>query len=172
MKPFDSFVSPLIIYLILVSGGIKAQALLPISIESDLAERNEKTGITIYKGNVLITQGNLSIKADLVTITENAEQISKIHCAGSPASFKQLDITSQTPDLIGTADDVEYLLQEQQINLKQNASLSSYGTLITGDSINYDLKNEIWKAGGAENSKKRIRLFIPPKSVKSQNLIP
>ena len=172
MKPFDSFVSPLIIYLILVSGGIKAQALLPISIESDLAERDEKTGITIYKGNVLITQGNLSIKADLVTITENAEQISKIHCAGSPASFKQLDITSQTPDLIGTADDVEYLLQEQQINLKQNASLSSYGTLITGDSINYDLKNEIWKAGGAENSKKRIRLFIPPKSEKTKNLIP
>tara|TARA_B100001093_G_scaffold173750_1_gene166612 strand:- start:1440 stop:1958 length:519 start_codon:yes stop_codon:yes gene_type:complete len=172
MKPFNSFFSPLIIYLILVSGGIKAQALLPISIESDLAERNEKTGITIYKGNVLITQGNLSIKADLVTITENAEQISKIHCAGSPASFKQLDITSQTPDLIGTADDVEYLLQEQQINLKKNASLSSYGTLITGDSINYDLKNEIWKAGGAENSKKRIRLFIPPKSVKTQNLLP
>ena len=79
---------------------------------------------------------------------------------------------SVKPVLIGSANDVEYLLQEQQINLSQNASLSSNGALITGDSINYDLKNEIWKAGGTENSQKRIRLFIPPKSVKSQNLIP
>ena len=172
MKLFASFFKSLAIFLILVSDGIKAQTLLPISIESDLAERNEKTRVTVYKGNVLITQGNLSIKADFVTITENAEQISKIQCAGSPASFEQLDVMSIKPLLIGSANDVEYLLQEQQINLSQNASLSSNGALITGDSINYDLKNEIWKAGGTENSQKRIRLFIPPKSVKSQNLIP
>lgn len=172
MKLFASFFKSLAIFLILVSGGMKAQTQLPISIESDLAERNEKTRVTVYKGNVLITQGNLSIKADFVTITENAEQISKIQCAGSPASFEQLDVMSIKPVLIGSANDVEYLLQEQQINLSQNASLSSNGALITGDSINYDLKNEIWKAGGTENSQKRIRLFIPPKNVKSQNLIP
>ena len=172
MKSFNKFFTSLSIGLILVSGEIKAQILFPISIESDLAERNERTGVTIYRGNVLITQGNLSIQADLVTITENAEQITKIQCAGSPASFEQLNITSSIPELVGSANDVEYLLQEQQITLSQNASLSSNGTVITGDSINYDLKNEIWKAGGAENSQKRIRLFIPPKSVKSQNLIP
>ena len=39
-----------------------------ISIESDSAERNEKTGLTVYQGNVIISQGSILIEADKITL--------------------------------------------------------------------------------------------------------
>ena len=49
------------------------------------------------------------------------------------------------------------------INLTSNASLTRNGTLIKGDTINYDLTKGTWKAAGNEDGEqKRIQLVIPP----------
>ena len=40
----------------------------PITVESDRAERNERTGLTQYSGNVIISQGSLIIDANTVEI--------------------------------------------------------------------------------------------------------
>jgi lipopolysaccharide export system protein LptA len=49
--------------------------------------------------------------------------------------------------------------------LEKNASISQKGALIKGDVIDYDLKNETWKAkgdtSGNAGGKTRIQLIIP-----------
>ena len=133
-----------------------------ISIESDSAERNEKTGLTVYSGNVIISQGSILIEADQITLHYQGSKISRIECQGTPASYQQQP-QAQGPMLVARAEHIDYLLADDQIVLQRNAVLSRNGTIIRGDSINYDIKNETWKAKGNDlGEQKRIQLVIPP----------
>ena len=59
-----------------------------IIIESNSAERDEKTGLTQYRGNVVINQGSLVIEADQVTVYYKDNKVSRIICLGLPASYQ------------------------------------------------------------------------------------
>ena len=133
-----------------------------ITIESNSAERDQKTGLTQYQGNVVINQGSLVIEADQVTVYYKDNKVSRIICLGLPASYQQ-QAAADGGLIIAKAETIVYLLAEDEINLKSNAVLSRNGTLIKGDSINYDLENETWKAkGNQRGEQKRIQLVIPP----------
>lgn len=133
-----------------------------ITIESNSAERDQKTGLTQYQGNVVINQGSLVIEADQVTVYYKDNKVSRIVCLGLPASYQQ-QAAADGGLIIAKAETIVYLLAEDEINLKSNAVLSRNGTLIKGDSINYDLENETWKAkGNRRGEQKRIQLVIPP----------
>ena len=132
-----------------------------ITVESDRAERNERTGLTQYSGNVIIRQGSLIIDANMVEIHYVDNQVNRIICNGNPASYQQKSSTSG--QVLARAEIIEYLPAEKLINLKTNASLSKNGTLIKGDSINYDIASETWRAkGDNQSNQKRIQLVIPP----------
>lgn len=134
----------------------------PITIESDSAERNDQSGLTEYRGNVVIRQGSVLIDADRVTIHYKGNKVSRIVSLGTPASYQQQPQV-QGGMVIARGEVIEYRLADDLINLKNNASLSRNGTLIKGERITYDLKNETWKAkGGDRASEKRIQLVIPP----------
>ena len=133
-----------------------------ISIESDSAERNEKTGLTVYSGNVIISQGSILIEAEEITLHYQGSKISRIECTGTPASYQQRP-QAEGAMLVARAEHIDYLLASDQIILKRNAVLSRNGTIIKGDSIDYDIKNETWKAKGNDlGEQKRIQLVIPP----------
>jgi lipopolysaccharide export system protein LptA len=133
-----------------------------ITIESNSAERDQKTGLTQYQGNVVINQGSLVIEADQVTVYYKDNKVSRIICLGLPASYQQ-QAAADGGLIIAKAETIVYLLADDEINLKTNAVLSRNGTLIKGDSINYDLENETWKAkGNQRGEQKRIQLVIPP----------
>jgi lipopolysaccharide export system protein LptA len=131
-----------------------------IFIESDAAERNEKTGLTQYMGNVSIRQGSLTINARKVELFYQGNSVSRILSTGNPASYQQNNHTGQ---ILARAETIEFLPESEEIQLKTNASLSKDGTLITGDTIHYDIANETWRAkGDNQSNQKRIQLVIPP----------
>ena len=132
-----------------------------IIIESDIAEINKKTGLTQYAGNVIIRQGSLIIDANKVEVYYQSNQVSRILCHGNPASYQQK--TKTAGQVIARGGVIEYLPADKVINIKTDASLSKNGTLIKGDSINYDVASETWRAkGDNESTQKRIQLVIPP----------
>ncbi len=146
----------------LSANGLPDDRKQQITIESDSAERNEKSGLTEYKGNVIIRQGSVLIDAERVTIHYKDKKVSRIISEGSPASYQQRPDT-EGGLVIARGEVIEYLLATDKINLQHNASLARNGTLIKGDRISYDLKNETWKAkGGNRGEQQRIQLVIPP----------
>lgn len=101
------------------------------------------------------------IDANNVVIFYESDAVSRILCTGNPASFQQSDQSGAR--VLARAETIEYRPREELVNLKTNASLSNKGTQIKGDSINYDLRNESWKAkGDNQSTQKRIQLVIPP----------
>lgn len=141
----------------------------PISIESDYAERNEKTGRTVYRGNVVISQGSVLIEADEITLHVDNNKINRIECEGTPASYQQKPEIDGAI-MIARANHIDYLPATNKLTLKQNAMLSRDGTIIKGDSIDYDINKQTWKAkGDNQGQQKRIQLVIPPSALQSSN---
>lgn len=141
----------------------------PISIESDYAERNEKTGRTVYRGNVVISQGSVLIEADEIILHLENNKISRIECTGKPASYQQKPAL-EGATMIARADHIDYLPATNKLALKQNAMLSRDGTIIKGDLIDYDIDKQTWKAkGDNQGQQKRIQLVIPASALQSDS---
>jgi lipopolysaccharide export system protein LptA len=160
--------SKLMISAILMLTSLQCLALAsdrdqPIYIESDSAERNEKDGITIYRGKVKMDQGTLRILADKVTIHSIDNQVSKIIAVGKPAHYQQKP-SPEKQTVIAKGDTIEYMIDQEKIYLINNASLKQEGTTMTGKRINYDIKaSQVKAVGGNRSSKQRIQMVIPPK---------
>ncbi len=136
----------------------------PIHISSDSAIRDDKRGLTIYEGDVDITQGTLNIRADKVTIYSDAKQVTKMIALGKPARFKQKP-EPEKGDVIAKADTIEYRVTKKIITLTDNASLDQDGSKITGDKIDYDINAARIEAAGSsqpENGNGRVNVVIPP----------
>ncbi len=140
-----------------------------ISIDADYAERNEKTGLTEYRGNVVIRQGTVLIEADRIVIYSNKNKVIRVACFGTPAGYQQRSEDDQDI-LLARAENIDYLIADDLLKLKTDASLIKNGTSIRGDSISYDLAKGTWKAkGDQEGAQKRIQLVIPPFNIDSSD---
>ena len=61
----------------------------PIRVQADSAELDDKQGVAVYRGGVVITQGTLKITGDTVTITQNAQgDIEIFTSVGKPAYYE------------------------------------------------------------------------------------
>ncbi|OUS01238.1 lipopolysaccharide transport periplasmic protein LptA [Gammaproteobacteria bacterium 54_18_T64] len=135
-----------------------------ITVEADSATINEKTGITEYRGAVIIQQGSLLIEAEQVTIYATDGQANKIICIGKPAHYQQQPNIED--GLVNAhANTIEYYLDSDVITLIKNASLEQQGSTLRGDHINYDLKAELVVAKGSANSQQRVHMVIPASPV-------
>jgi len=131
-----------------------------ITVESDRAQLNEKTGITDYQGSVIIKQGTMLIEADQVTIHSTDGKANKIICLGKPAHYQQQP--NLEDGLVNAhANTIEYYLDTEVIILIKNASLEQQGSTLKGDRINYDIKAELVEARGSDNNQQRVHMVIP-----------
>ena len=72
-----------------ISLGLSEDNDQPMLIEADSAELDDKKGISIYKGNVKVTQGTLVLTGEIMTVHNNGDDISKVIVEGSPATYRQ-----------------------------------------------------------------------------------
>src|SRR5574340_897813 len=67
----------------------KADRDKPINLEADTANVDDAKKVSIYEGNVILTQGTLVIRADKLVVQEDAEGFQYGTAYGNPASFRQ-----------------------------------------------------------------------------------
>ena len=143
--------------------ALKSDRNQPIKIEADQVEINDKTEISHYRGNVLMVQGSLKIKADDVTVYLKNGVLFQIIILGDPAHFEQ--IPDGGKDLVKSqARHMEYFAREQRLILKQDAEVVQGANLFRGDQIEYDTLTSTVKANKAENSNSRVHAIIQPES--------
>ena len=172
MSPFKTILGLALLLCCLTASANMTDRQQPITVDSDFAERDEKTGLTVYRGNVVARQGSLLIDGDVITIFYENNGVSRILCVGLPAHFEQ-ETSTKGEMVTAYGESIEYLPIAEKIKLEKNASISQKGTLIKGDVIDYDLANETWKAKGDTSGnvggKTRIQLIIPAANQKSQD---
>lgn len=133
-----------------------------IEIQSHRAVREEKTGLTVYEGDVSIKQGSILIRADKVSVYTLNRKVSRIVCTGRPAQYQQRP-QADSGLVIARASTIEYDLNEDRMHLVGNASLEQAEATLSGERIDYDLKQELIRAqGGSGEGNRRIKMVIPP----------
>ncbi len=133
----------------------------PIRIEADEALRDEKQGFTRYEGHVRMDQGSLHIEADQITIYHDDKEADRILATGSPARLQQQPELEKGP-IKASANTIEYFKTEDRIQLRENANIEQEGSIVTGDSIDYLMNEQLVKAGSDKNSESsRVKVVIP-----------
>jgi len=166
---------------ILGIGSASAQALStdreqPIVIEAQAAEADNRTRITVYRGDVVIIQGTLRITGDTVWIHyDSSNTITKAVSVGTPAKFRQLP-DGKKDYMTADAERMEYHADQDVILLLGNARYGEGKDKISAPRIIYDSRQGRVKAGadpdkgkssglatGESDKSDRVRITITPK---------
>ncbi len=166
---------------VLCTVPIGAQALStdreqPIQIEANAAEADNRKQITVYRGDVVITQGTLRITGDTVWIHyDDANTITKAVSEGNPAKFRQLPDGKENY-MTADAERMEYHADKDMILLLGNARYGEGRDTIIAPRIIYDSRRGLAKAGaspdggqasdstkGQSDKSDRVRITITPK---------
>lgn len=137
----------------------------PIRIEADEALRDEKQGFTRYQGNVKMDQGSLHIEADRITVYHDQREADRIIAEGKPATLQQ----QPEPDkglVKARAQMIEYFKAEDRIRLSREANIEQEGSIVTGDSIDYYISEQLVRADSDKSREdSRVQVLIPAQAI-------
>jgi len=109
-----------------------------------------KNKIFSYIDNVVITQGSLTIKADLVQVIRDVDTSEKTYIAkGKPATFTQT-LEDGTPIYL-QANEIKYQPGDNLIIVSGNAELRQDGSNLKGNLITYNFLTEQVSASSNSN---------------------
>lgn len=134
----------------------------PISIKADSAEINENTGISIYRGNVHVTQGSMVLTGDTVVIESDDKKVRKIKSEGNLSTFRQTSDDGKT--VHAQAAKMVYDIGKKQIMLTENAKLTENGNTFASDSIVFHTDKKTVSGGNSAGSG-RVNITVLPETV-------
>jgi lipopolysaccharide export system protein LptA len=134
----------------------------PISIAADQLTIDERKGKSTYQGNVVLTQGEIQITADNVTISSVKGEVNKISTTGNPAKFVR---TGNTP-LRAQSQEMIFLDNEGIIILKGSAQLWRQGDEFNSEEIRYYVDENRVEANSGDSSKGggRVHVILQPQT--------
>ncbi|MBL8497012.1 lipopolysaccharide transport periplasmic protein LptA [Nitrosomonas sp. JL21] len=152
----------------------KADRKKPVYLEADRAtvedvNRKESSRISIFTGNVILTQGTMRILADKLVMKEDLDGFKHATATGDLVSFRQKrDGLDEYVE--GWSQRVEYDSKTDKIELFRQARLKRGVDEVQGDYISYDMNTEFFKVIGSKERgvetgpDKRVRITIQPKN--------
>lgn len=125
----------------------KADRTKPINYSADTGDVNNQTKLATLNGNVIITQGTLTIHADKVVFKQNPDNSLSATAYGNPVTFRQ-----KRDDLDeyyeGFAQRGEYDGTKELLQLYDRALLRRGGDEIRSNYISYNTATDFFKAEG------------------------
>lgn len=136
-------------------------------LDADTVNIDDAKQISIFEGNVRLTQGTLKISGDKIVVTETASGDKHGTVTGKSAQFRQK--REGVDEIIeGNAQRIEYDTQNEFLELFGEASMKRSNDEVHGDHITYDSKTEIFHVDSARTpnsgQRGRVRAVIQPKS--------
>jgi lipopolysaccharide export system protein LptA len=148
----------------------KADKDKPIDLEADSVTVDDAKKISIYTGNVILTQGTLVIRGDKLVVREDINGFQHSTSYGNPTTFKQ-KMEGKNEYMEGSAQRIEYDGRMDKVQLYTKAWVKRGRDIVHGDYIMYDANAEYAEVigGGAQAATPatptgRVRAVIQPKS--------
>ena len=152
----------------LCAWGLDADREQPINIEADKASLNDKTGFSVYEGNVRLQQGTLLFTGSKMTVQLTDNKLDTIVLTGTPATYVQRPQGKDT-DQHAEAGRIEYYALEERVILLDKARIWESGDEeFRSDRIVFSLKSDTVDAGGGGDSG-RVHITLQPKD-KDKNI--
>lgn len=132
----------------------------PIRLEAGRGQLDQKTGVSVYEGNVVISQGSMRLTADTATIYVKDNTFQRMDAAGSPATLRYQPAADK-PEIQGQSKRVEYDVASGKVVLSGGVRVVQGQDTFNGERLEYDLKDDVIRAKGAGQNG-RIQFTIQP----------
>lgn len=151
-----------------VAHAEKADRDKPINLESNTATSDDVKKLSVYEGNVILTQGTLEIRGDKLIVQEDAEGFEHGTVYGNPAKFRQKR-EGYEEYIEGFALRIEYDAKKDLLQLFTQARMKRNQDEAHGNYISYDGQTEFFQVVGGKdyatpnNPQGRVRTVMQPK---------
>ncbi|MBC7945615.1 MAG: lipopolysaccharide transport periplasmic protein LptA [Burkholderiales bacterium] len=150
----------------------------PVNLEADRVNIDDAKQVSVFEGNVKLTQGTLAIQADKIVIRQDGSGFQHGIAYGGPVIFKQK--REGTNEFIeGYGERVEYDGKSNKIEFFTKARVKRGDDEVRGNYISYDAVSESYQVRGggkeaatANNPQGRVRAVIQPKKPPTENAAP
>ena len=146
----------------------KADREKPINLEADKVSLDDNQKVSVFEGNVILTQGTTKITAAKITVRQEKDGSQKATSMGKPATFRtKRDGVDEYVD--GSAERIEYDSKTDKVELFTNAWLRRDKDELRGNYVSYEGSTEFYQAIGgsttANNSTSpgRVTVVMQPK---------
>jgi lipopolysaccharide export system protein LptA len=139
----------------------------PVNIEADRLTMDDAKKESVFEGNVTVSQGTLTLKADKVIVRQDAGGFNYAFAFGKPAYFKQKR-EGYDEYIEGNADRLEYDGKANKMQMFTNAEIHKGNDEVKGDYVSYDSVTEFYQVIGDPsaktvlNPKGRVHATIQP----------
>ena len=137
-----------------------------VMIESASQTIDMKTNVVTYQGNVKVTQGTLQIFADQLQILNATIEGQVLLATGKPARYSQ--ILDSGKAMSAQALEVRYELGDKVLLLTGKAQLTQEDSLVKGNSIRYNLQQQLLEAQSKTDGTERVTTIFIPEQIKKQ----
>jgi lipopolysaccharide export system protein LptA len=141
----------------------------PINLEADRVTIDDAKKVSVFEGNVVLTQGTMMLRADRMTVREDAQGFQYGVAHGNLAYFRQKrDGVDEYVE--GWAERIEYDGKAERIQLFNRAHMKRANDEVRGSYISYDQPTEFFRVVGSQDNTAgahtpgRVRAVIQPKS--------
>ncbi len=144
----------------------------PMLLEANKISIDDAKKVQVLEGDVIITKGTMTLKAERVVVSENHDGYQKgvAHASkGSLARFRQ-KLEGKNEYVEGEAERIEYDTQREIAELFQHAWVRSGQDEVRGDYIWYDAVSEKYlvtangKTSDPKSPPSRVRAIIQPRN--------
>ncbi|OUV62843.1 MAG: lipopolysaccharide transport periplasmic protein LptA [Gammaproteobacteria bacterium TMED119] len=131
----------------------------PIHISADKAELNDKTGISVYVGNVEMIQGTTILKGDRITVYTEDNEVLRMIAIGDLATYQE---TNDDGDIVyAESEEMIHNAKEKKIELFRRAKITELDNVIRSDYIKYLTALGLMDTGTQSD---RVNITIMPQS--------
>ena len=151
------------------SNAERADHNQPVHLEAAQVSIDDANQISTFKGNVLLSQGTMTIRGDKIVVRQNKDGLQHGTATGQPASFRQKR-ESFDEYVEGYGERIEYDSENTTVDLFGQARMQRGHDEVRGEHISYNSRTEIFQAHSASDQDTggigggRVRVVIQPKS--------
>ncbi|OED41114.1 lipopolysaccharide transport periplasmic protein LptA [Endozoicomonas sp. (ex Bugula neritina AB1)] len=149
--------------------GLASDRGKPIEIESNSADIDNKKGVSVYRGDVIMTQGTTRITGDIITIYTKQRDVSKVVAEGETARAYYEEQQDKGQGILQAwGFTIRYDVLQEDIELIRDGELLQKGDTFKGENIHYNLTLQTVSAKGRpqEGSNGRVQMIIQPRPEK------
>ena len=143
----------------------KADRDKPVNLEANSVTLDDIKKLSVYDGNVILSQGTIMLRADRVQVAQKNGELDTVTATGKPVAFRQ-KLDGRDEYIEGFADRIEYNSITSDLELVGQARLRRGGDELRGARISYNASTEFYKVvgqPGAQSPTGRVRAVIRPK---------
>ena len=136
-----------------------------IFVTADHMKMNIETGNSTYTGHVKISQGELVLTGDTVTLEQGGKELERLIVTGKPARYHHLTETGETIE--AESEHMVYTVSKNTLVMTTNAHLKQPDHQLSSQKIIFDTEKKIVIAGGdnktSNNGAQRVNITLTPK---------